>query len=92
MGDLTLVEPYDLIVAELSSIMTLLLEYFGECTIRVTACSIRVSRSHISICDCLLFCNLLILDPILLSFGKDYFAMPSPPTHQFSTRFSLLFA
>jgi len=33
--------------------------------------SIRVSRSRISICGCLLFYNLLILDPVLFFFGKD---------------------
>ena len=41
---LTLVEPCDLIVAELFFLMTLLLEYFGECTILKGDCSIRVSR------------------------------------------------
>ena len=51
--------------------MILLLEYIScECTIRVTVLLDYLDRAF-SICSYLLFYNLLILDPILLSFGKD---------------------
>ena len=46
--------------------MTLLLEYDGECTIRV----ISVSVSRLRICSCLLFYGSLIINPILPSFAK----------------------
>jgi len=72
MGDLTLVEPRDLIVAELSFIMTILLEYFfGECTIRMTVLLEYLNRV-LSMCGCHLFYNSLVFNPILLSFGRGF--------------------
>ena len=52
-------------------LVILLLEYFVNALIGVTVLLEYLDRIF-SICGCLLFYNLLILDPILLSFGKDY--------------------
>ena len=52
--------------------VTLLLEYFGECTIRVTVLLEYLDHAF-SICGCLLFYNSLIFNPILLSFGRGSF-------------------
>jgi len=79
-GDFTLVElstgltlavPHDLIVAEHVFLVTLLLEYFGECTIRVTVLLEYLSQSHIFyMWGYLLFYNSLIFNSFLLSFCK----------------------
>ena len=49
--------------------MTLFLEYFGECTIRVTVLLEYLNHTF-SICGCHLFYNSLIFHPILFYFGK----------------------
>ena len=69
MGDLTLVEPCDFLVAELTFLVTLLLEYFGECIIRVTILFEYLDRAF-SIC---LFYNSLIFNLIFPSFVKVSF-------------------
>ena len=51
-------------------LVTLLLEYLGECTIRVTVSLEYLDRAF-SAFGCLLFYNSLIFNSILLSFGKD---------------------
>ena len=50
-------------------LVTLLLEHFGECTIRETVLLEYLDRLF----GCLLFYNSLIFHPILLSFGKHSF-------------------
>ena len=52
--------------------MTLPLEYFGECTIRVTVLLEYLDRTFF-ICGCHLFYNSLVFDPILLSFCRGSF-------------------
>ena len=52
--------------------MALLLEHFGECTIRVTVL-LKYLDHVFSICGCLLFYNSLIFACILLSFGRGSF-------------------
>ena len=64
-------------------LMTLLLEYFGECTFRVTVL-LEYLDCEFSTCSFHLFYNSLVFNPILLSFGRDCFL----PSQQFLTHFS----
>ena len=50
-------------------LVTLLLEYSGKCTIRMTVPSEYPDHAF-SICGCHLFYNSLVFNPIVLSFGR----------------------
>ena len=80
-------------------LVTLLLEYFGECTIKFTVLLEYLHRAF-SICGCLLFYNSLIFHPIPLSFSgssilclvylhNNFQLIPSCLCDDFTTFFAL---
>jgi len=69
---LTLVEPNDMIAAELSS-WWLFYWWIHYYTVYRVTVLLECLDCGFSVCGCHLFYNLLIFNPILLSFGRGYF-------------------